>query len=150
MLASIHALVGCVPHPHAWSRFGLKAIEGLARERDQRSDLAAIGYCSSREPAVPKSRPLVAKRETARVAEAVRGAKPGGRKRVSERAPRRYLWVTSTYQNVTNPVRRCGTESGRPDSNRRRPAWEAGILPTELRPQIMRHSQCSRVNPPIK
>ena len=25
--------------------------------------------------------------------------------------------------------------SGRPDSNRRRPAWEAGILPTELRPQ---------------
>src|SRR5689334_9044944 len=26
--------------------------------------------------------------------------------------------------------------SGRPDSNRRRPAWEAGILPTELRPQI--------------
>ena len=28
------------------------------------------------------------------------------------------------------------TESGRPDSNRRRPAWEAGILPTELRPQM--------------
>lgn len=26
-------------------------------------------------------------------------------------------------------------QSGRPDSNRRRPAWEAGILPTELRPQ---------------
>src|SRR3982750_4634895 len=26
-------------------------------------------------------------------------------------------------------------ESGRPDSNRRRPAWEAGILPTELRPR---------------
>ena len=25
--------------------------------------------------------------------------------------------------------------SGRPDSNRRRPAWEAGILPTELRPR---------------
>src|SRR3954469_25611641 len=24
---------------------------------------------------------------------------------------------------------RLGTESGRPDSNRRRPAWEAGILP---------------------
>jgi hypothetical protein len=28
-------------------------------------------------------------------------------------------------------------ESGRPDSNRRRPAWEAGILPTELRPQAL-------------
>ena len=27
------------------------------------------------------------------------------------------------------------SQSGRPDSNRRRPAWEAGILPTELRPQ---------------
>ena len=27
--------------------------------------------------------------------------------------------------------------SGRPDSNRRRPAWEAGILPTELRPQLL-------------
>ena len=26
-------------------------------------------------------------------------------------------------------------QSGRPDSNRRRPAWEAGILPTELRPR---------------
>src|SRR3954467_10776852 len=26
-------------------------------------------------------------------------------------------------------------KSGRPDSNRRRPAWEAGILPTELRPR---------------
>ena len=28
-------------------------------------------------------------------------------------------------------------ESGRPDSNRRRPAWEAGILPTELRPRVI-------------
>src|SRR5574340_1221481 len=28
-------------------------------------------------------------------------------------------------------------ESGRPDSNRRRPAWEAGILPTELRPRAL-------------
>ena len=28
-------------------------------------------------------------------------------------------------------------ESGRPDSNRRRPAWEAGILPTELRPRSL-------------
>ena len=27
-------------------------------------------------------------------------------------------------------------KSGRPDSNRRRPAWEAGILPTELRPHV--------------
>jgi hypothetical protein len=27
------------------------------------------------------------------------------------------------------------SQSGRPDSNRRRPAWEAGILPTELRPR---------------
>ena len=27
-------------------------------------------------------------------------------------------------------------QSGRPDSNRRRPAWEAGILPTELRPRV--------------
>src|SRR5258706_2650393 len=27
-------------------------------------------------------------------------------------------------------------KSGRPDSNRRRPAWEAGILPTELRPRL--------------
>ena len=26
-------------------------------------------------------------------------------------------------------------QSGRPGSNRRRPAWEAGILPTELRPR---------------
>ena len=31
-------------------------------------------------------------------------------------------------------------ESGRPDSNRRRPAWEAGILPTELRPQMRRET----------
>jgi hypothetical protein len=31
-------------------------------------------------------------------------------------------------------------QSGRPDSNRRRPAWEAGILPTELRP---RRQQCN-------
>src|SRR5881227_4040016 len=30
-------------------------------------------------------------------------------------------------------------QSGRWDSNPRRPAWEAGILPTELRP---RRSQC--------
>jgi hypothetical protein len=30
--------------------------------------------------------------------------------------------------------------SGRPDSNRRRPAWEAGILPTELRPPDYRTS----------
>ena len=30
-------------------------------------------------------------------------------------------------------------QSGRPDSNRRRPAWEAGILPTELRPQTDQH-----------
>ena len=28
-------------------------------------------------------------------------------------------------------------KSGRPDSNRRRPAWEAGILPTELRPRTV-------------
>src|SRR5439155_3565973 len=32
-------------------------------------------------------------------------------------------------------VKTGGSKSGRPDSNRRRPAWEAGILPTELRPQ---------------
>ncbi len=31
------------------------------------------------------------------------------------------------------------TQSGRPDSNRRRPAWEAGILPTELRPRPTRN-----------
>jgi hypothetical protein len=31
-------------------------------------------------------------------------------------------------------------QSGRPDSNRRRPAWEAGILPTELRPQSRRET----------
>ena len=30
---------------------------------------------------------------------------------------------------------KCVAQSGRPDSNRRRPAWEAGILPTELRPR---------------
>src|ERR1039458_6401706 len=30
---------------------------------------------------------------------------------------------------------RLSFKSGRPDSNRRRPAWEAGILPTELRPR---------------
>src|SRR3954471_681824 len=44
-------------------------------------------------------------------------------------------------------VRRCDgllrAESGRPDSNRRRPAWEAGILPTELRPR-QRHNLVSR------
>lgn len=34
-------------------------------------------------------------------------------------------------------------ESGRPDSNRRRPAWEAGILPTELRPRMMLATECS-------
>src|SRR5580765_2788994 len=28
-------------------------------------------------------------------------------------------------------------QSGRPGSNRRRPAWEAGILPTELRPRAL-------------
>src|SRR4051794_12803623 len=33
-------------------------------------------------------------------------------------------------------VQRELSRSGRPDSNRRRPAWEAGILPSELRPQI--------------
>src|ERR1019366_7595014 len=31
----------------------------------------------------------------------------------------------------------CAAKSGRPDSNRRRPAWEAGILPTELRPRLV-------------
>jgi hypothetical protein len=31
-------------------------------------------------------------------------------------------------------------ESGRPGSNRRRPAWEAGILPTELRPHVRRET----------
>src|SRR5205807_5042560 len=33
--------------------------------------------------------------------------------------------------HIESPLSR----SGRPDSNRRRPAWEAGILPTELRPR---------------
>jgi hypothetical protein len=37
-------------------------------------------------------------------------------------------------------------KSGRPDSNRRRPAWEAGILPTELRPRA-RNGDAGR--PPI-
>ena len=35
-------------------------------------------------------------------------------------------------------------QSGRPDSNRRRPAWEAGILPTELRPQEGRKTRKTR------
>ena len=39
-------------------------------------------------------------------------------------------------------------QSGRPDSNRRRPAWEAGILPTELRPQNQR--QISNTNCPLR
>ena len=34
-------------------------------------------------------------------------------------------------------------KSGRPDSNRRRPAWEAGILPTELHPRIAEISSLS-------
>src|SRR5687768_8765790 len=38
---------------------------------------------------------------------------------------------------------RLDSKSGRPDSNRRRPAWEAGILPTELRP---RYHEDTRVN----
>ena len=39
------------------------------------------------------------------------------------------------------------TESGRPDSNRRRPAWEAGILPTELRPQTDRREPPVGIEP---
>ena len=35
--------------------------------------------------------------------------------------------------------------SGRPDSNRRRPAWEAGILPTELLP-LSRHLKYSKTS----
>ena len=30
----------------------------------------------------------------------------------------------------------CFVQSGRPDSDRRHPAWEASALPTELRPQV--------------
>ena len=42
-----------------------------------------------------------------------------------------------------NPARgRCVSQSGRPDSNRRRPAWEAGILPTELRPRSAAPASC--------
>ena len=42
-----------------------------------------------------------------------------------------------------NPARgRCVSQSGRPDSNRRRPAWEAGILPTELRPRGAAPASC--------
>ena len=40
------------------------------------------------------------------------------------------------------------TQSGRPDSNRRRPAWEAGILPTELRPRDQRRTNLSSCREP--
>src|ERR1035437_2660327 len=39
-------------------------------------------------------------------------------------------------RHAENGVDRGTKKSGRPDSNRRRPAWEAGILPTELRPRL--------------
>ena len=41
-------------------------------------------------------------------------------------------------------------ESGRPDSNRRRPAWEAGILPTELRPRSLADHQLTPFPRPAK
>ena len=53
---------------------------------------------------------------------------------------------SNTQQGLPTPAgpalksRFIKSESGRPDSNRRRPAWEAGILPTELRPQSRRQT----------
>ena len=41
----------------------------------------------------------------------------------------------------------CDLKSGRWDSNPRRPAWEAGILPTELRPQTVPENLPARPKP---
>jgi hypothetical protein len=54
------------------------------------------------------------------------------------------LWVFESHSrpsigtlNLRSDLDFC--QSGRSDSNRRRPAWEASALPTELRPRIQRY-----------
>ncbi len=45
-------------------------------------------------------------------------------------------WAPGSGYRTKGLITAMRRESGRPDSNRRRPAWEAGILPTELRPRM--------------
>jgi hypothetical protein len=55
-------------------------------------------------------------------------------------------WASCVRASGRETTRRFTLQkSGRPDSNRRRPAWEAGILPTELRPRQLQNLPLSLV-----
>ena len=113
---------------------------GNLRERRQiadvgRQDLVAIDGQQHKSSVVEDERHATPR--VLRVVTLVAGGLPANRRTAScghRWAPAKWPAMSADHSHKSFISQRY-MESGRPDSNRRRPAWEAGILPTELRPR---------------